>query len=167
MKVTIDGMARTMTILAGVTQINVMEDLYGYWKEWNLLTESKYLQAFKVIGGFEVEEGQKAPTYYFLMNDWVIIADTGEDISISTNLYTLNADKVICLRANNTEVTINNSSAVTVSSDDMIELLQAIKNKTDQLNFISGDVVSTLDGEKVSIDDDSAKRSKAKATIAL
>ena len=171
-KISIDGDARIMTILPGVTEIDVQKDIYSEYAVWigkfnQGIANAGFEQAMYYIGGEDLGEGQQAPVYYFLINDWKLSLSTGETVTIGYNLYSLNNDRIVCITSNNSQVKFNNSSAVLISADAVINLLNQIKNKTDLLNFVAGDVVATLDGEEVTLDEQSKKDARAKATISL
>lgn len=47
--------------------------IYSRWKEWVLIGDnSKYLQAFSVLGGDPLGGGLFVASYFFLMNGWKI-----------------------------------------------------------------------------------------------
>ena len=89
-KVIFDGAAKTITIKAAVTEIDVQIDLFTAWKKWVALeTGHQWLPAFRADGRAptNVAETQFTPSYVFILNGWTIVADTGLSISIQTNLY--------------------------------------------------------------------------------
>ena len=50
-----------------------VQDIYSRWKEWVQLSDnSKYSQAFSVVGGDELGGGLFVASYFFLMNSWRI-----------------------------------------------------------------------------------------------
>lgn len=51
-KTSFDGVARTITVNPGVSNISVKEDIYSAWKEWVLLADnSAFLPAIRTVGG--------------------------------------------------------------------------------------------------------------------
>jgi len=85
---TFNGVSKFISISSGVTIVDV-QDMYSRWKEWTQLSDnSKYLQALRTFGGDPTIAGQFAPRYYFLQNGWRVFVDTGELLSVGTNLYT-------------------------------------------------------------------------------
>ena len=169
-KITIDGPTSVIHIDAGVTEIEVISEIYSEWKRWMSLSDnSKYAEAIFTVGGEPISDVQSVPQYFFLINGWTVHIDSGEKIEVSTNLYTFNGDKILYVTSNNSTVVANNSSAVIVDPTftDITALLNAIKDKTDQFTFIGGDVVSTLDGEEVTLTSASAKDARAKVVKAI
>lgn len=116
-KVSFDGNARIIYVLPGVTVIDVQVDLYMESKDWNALEDSKYANVFDVTGGEDISESQQAPTYYYLINNWKIVLNTGETVTVGTNLYTKNIDGIIAVVTNDSQISYLNSSAVQVKSD--------------------------------------------------
>lgn len=75
--VTFDGAVRRIYLSPNVTSFSVKEDFYSNWKEWMTVRDnSKYLPAFRTIGGDAVGGGQYAGDIYFLINDWQIVIET-------------------------------------------------------------------------------------------
>jgi hypothetical protein len=71
MAITFDGTAKTMTLSAGTTQLNVL-DLYSRWKDWIAAGNAWAPQAFAPVGGdpIDVAAGTSIPLYAFLINAW-------------------------------------------------------------------------------------------------
>lgn len=167
-KFTFDGTNRIIYILEGVTTVDVKSELYSDWSDWyNSANNAKFPIAFEAIGGWDITDVQRTTEFFFLVNDWVLYHDTGGTVEIGVNLFTLNENKIICYTSNNSQVKYNNTSAVVVTQDDLLALIQSIKNKVDLFNFIGQRVVATLDGEQVDVTDESAKRSQAKAVFKI
>jgi len=86
MAITFDGVAKLITLESGVTEVDVA-DIYSEWKQWvnESYTNSKYLPAFRTIGGDPLSSIINAGAYYFLRNDfgWRI-KPPEEDITIYT-----------------------------------------------------------------------------------
>lgn len=84
--VTFDGANRRIIVAPTADSIDVKIDLYSSWKEWmRLYDNSKYLPAFRVIGGDPVGGGQYAGDIYFLINGWQIVVD--HTIKVTGTLY--------------------------------------------------------------------------------
>lgn len=74
MAISFNGDTRIISLSLGTTTLSV-HDLYSRWKDWVLLSDnSKYAQAFSVVGGDPVDEdaGTSIPLYAFLKNGWKI-----------------------------------------------------------------------------------------------
>ena len=64
-----DGLSKTITPDTGLTQLD-SKDLYSEWKQWvGIGDNSKWPQAFDVLGGDELSPGINAGAYFFLRND--------------------------------------------------------------------------------------------------
>lgn len=75
-KVTFDGEARQIYIAPSISSISVKDDIYSSWKEWlRLYDNSKYLPAFRTVGGDPIGGGKYAGDIYFLVNNWKLIID--------------------------------------------------------------------------------------------
>jgi hypothetical protein len=115
-KVTFNGEDRLININIGVITLDVQIDLYSEWKRWSVLENNlKYLQAFRTFGGDQTISGQFAPRYFFLMNGWRIVVDSGIDLLVGTNLYTDELDSPFIV-TNNSTVSLNNSDAAVVDT---------------------------------------------------
>jgi hypothetical protein len=87
MKVSFDGENKLITILTGVTDIDVRVDMYLEWKKWVLESDnSKWLAAFRAFGGDPTTPSQNAPSYFFLTNGWRVVA-TDVNVVVHENLY--------------------------------------------------------------------------------
>jgi hypothetical protein len=88
-KVTFDGVNRLILINEGVTDVDVLIDLYSAWKEWSLIEDNtKYLNAFSVNGGDPLPGNIKLDATFFLINGWKIKPYPGTyDLQINGNLY--------------------------------------------------------------------------------
>lgn len=75
-KVVFDGVARTITVTPGVTEINIRNDVYSSWKEWVLLRDNtQYMSAMRVTGGDPIGDGKFTGDVYFLINGWTFVVD--------------------------------------------------------------------------------------------
>jgi len=89
-KVTFDGPNRLILVNRDVTTIDVKQDLYSDWKEWMLQEQnSRFAQAFSVVGGEPIGGGQFVGTTFFLENGWRIRSWEGDhSLVLEGNLYT-------------------------------------------------------------------------------
>lgn len=63
--VTFDGVSRIISVNTGVTVLDA-QTLYSWWKQWASTGDnSKYLQAFRPVGGDDIGGGSQAPMYFF------------------------------------------------------------------------------------------------------
>lgn len=81
-----DGANKLIYLSPNVSSFNVKEDLYSNWKEWVMLHDySKFLPAFRSIGGDPIGGGQYAGDLYFLTNGWQVVI--GHPVTLSGVLY--------------------------------------------------------------------------------
>ena len=81
-----NGATKRIRIAPEVSNLSVKTDLYSAWKQWvQLYDNSKYLPAFRTIGGDPLGGGQFAGDLYFLMNGWQIEVD--HPVTITGVLY--------------------------------------------------------------------------------
>lgn len=86
-KVTFDGSTKIININSGVTDIDVRVDIYLEWKKWVLESDnSKWLPAFRAFGGDPTTPSQNAPSYYFLINGWIVRVES-LILVVNNNLY--------------------------------------------------------------------------------
>lgn len=161
-KFNFDGPNKIVHILPDVTNINVKDELYSDYSNWyNEANNARFELGMEAVGNIPVSDVQSTTEFFFFINGWKLSHTSGTKVVVSTNLFTLNEDKIIAITAGDSQIEFNNTSAVIVSQDDMLNLILAIKNKVDLLNFVGTKVIVTLDGEKVSTDDESREASKA------
>lgn len=86
--ITFNGVSRIITVASGVTVIDA-QTLYSWWKQWAATGDnSKYLQAFRPVGGDSIGGGALAPMYFFLLNGWKIRPyDADHVLTVSYNIY--------------------------------------------------------------------------------
>ncbi len=65
---TFNGTTKRITLPSGAVTLDLI-DLHSRWKEWVLLGNAGFAQAFSTIGG----ETPKIPLYLFLSNGWKIV----------------------------------------------------------------------------------------------
>jgi hypothetical protein len=115
-KVTFEGDMKHIHCEPGVTSLNILEDVYSAWKRWIALSDnSKYPQAFSVIGGEPTIGALRTGTTFFLMNGWKIKPqEANHTLIIDGNLFTTDGSDPITATEGtyNVLVRINNSNLV-------------------------------------------------------
>jgi len=88
-KVTFDGQNKIIKINNGVTDLNFLVDVYSSWKEWALLeSNTKYIQALRVVGGDPTTGGNRLGSTFFLMFGWKMQTWSGDHrLTITGNVY--------------------------------------------------------------------------------
>jgi len=88
-KATFDGPQKIITINFGEVQIDAQRDLYSAWKRWTVDSDnSKYLQAFRTVGGDPIGAGQAVSAYFFLLNGWRVRSWEGDHfLTVDGNLF--------------------------------------------------------------------------------
>lgn len=72
-KVTFDPIQKIISINLGVTELDILRDLYSAWKRWIIIGDNqKYLRAFRVVGGDELTATKTLGSTFFIMNGWRI-----------------------------------------------------------------------------------------------
>lgn len=85
-KVSFNGATRRITVLPGVTALDVKTDVYSEWKRWSQIENNlAFPPAIRVIGGDSIGGGQFAGDLYFLMNGWVL--ETDQIIKVNGALF--------------------------------------------------------------------------------
>ena len=86
---TFDGPNKIINITDGTTSFSV-KNLYIEWKQFVLTSDnSKYLPAFRYVGGDPTTPGQYLGSTFFLINDWKIRPFNGDQtLIIDGNLFT-------------------------------------------------------------------------------
>lgn len=112
-KVIFDGQNKLIIIKTGVTNIDVGIDLYSDWKEW-VIDNPNWLPAFRTFGGDETTPGQYAPRYYFLINNWRVLANNVNCV-LQTNLYSDDYDSPFII--NNAGVTSRTSDVPIIKTE--------------------------------------------------
>jgi hypothetical protein len=84
---TFDGVNRLVK-LNNTGSISV-EDMFSRWKEWVLTSDnSKYVQAFRSVGGDPLTETSNLGSTYFLTNGWLLQPFTSSyNLTVNGNLY--------------------------------------------------------------------------------
>jgi len=88
-KATFDGPSKIITIVNGETEIDTQRDLYSAWKRWVTINDnSKYLQAFRTVGGDPIGASQSVSPYFFLLNGWRVRSWEGQHfLTVNGNLF--------------------------------------------------------------------------------
>lgn len=74
-KVSFQGPAKTITVLGGVTDLDIRADVYSEWVRWTALSDnSKYPYAMRFTGR-DVIPGSYTGDTYFLINGWRLLID--------------------------------------------------------------------------------------------
>jgi len=124
-KVSFDGANKIISVLTGVTNIDVGPDIYSAWKNWIVVDDNlKFLPALRTVGGDPTNpnETQFSPRYYFLMNGWRVHVD-GQTVIVQMNLYTDEGDSPFIV-TNNGAVT-NRGSDAPISVTELPEIQYA------------------------------------------
>ena len=77
---TFNGTTKRITLPSGAVVLDLI-DLHSRWKEWVLLGNAGFAQAFSTIGG----ETPKIPLYLFLSNGWKIIPQSANHVLSVSN----------------------------------------------------------------------------------
>ena len=86
-----DGPAKLITLTSGTTTIDVA-GMYSRWVDWISLSDnSKYLQAFRVVGGDAITDNKNLCLTFFIINGWRIRPqESNHRLTVVGNLYTDN-----------------------------------------------------------------------------
>jgi len=134
-KVTFDGLHKLININSGNTDIDVRVDLYLEWKKWVLEDDnSKWLPAFRTFGGDPTSVNQNAPSYYFLINEWLVKV-VYLTISVNDNLYS----------DDYTTPYINIGSTILSKNSDMPGIENVNNSLTGITNILTGITDSLID----------------------
>lgn len=78
-----------IVVKPGFTTLDVKDDIYSDWKEWQLVGDNaKYARAFIAIGGDPIGGGLYAGSYYFLTNGWKIRPDEADhNLTLVGNIF--------------------------------------------------------------------------------
>lgn len=80
MAYTFDGVAKRITLPSGMVTLDLL-DLHSRWKDWLLLGNAGYEQAFFAVGG----DIPAIPLYLFIQNGWRIIPQAANHTLTVTN----------------------------------------------------------------------------------
>lgn len=74
-KLTFNEFTRIMSVVGGVTDLDIKQDVYSGWKRWALLAQNNKYKAIRSIGGDITKAPFKAGDIYFLINGWRLQID--------------------------------------------------------------------------------------------
>tara|TARA_R110000772_G_scaffold2410_4_gene8571 strand:- start:46881 stop:49163 length:2283 start_codon:yes stop_codon:yes gene_type:complete len=133
-KVSFNGVNREIVVLPGVEEVSAQIDLYSEWKNWVQTSDqdgsnSRYPAAFRTFGGDPTITGQFAPRYFFLINNWELLASS-VSIQVATNLYNDGDGSGIII--DNAAVLVRNSDAPIVDNgiDESLDYMGVININT-------------------------------------
>ena len=139
-KVSFDGPNKLITVVSGVTELDVESEIYTHWKLWVLNSGgSMYDAAFRVSGGDPILGNQSVPTYYFLINGWKLVI-TDLNLVITTNLYS--DDYLSPFVLNNSSLIVKNSDMPCISSinDTLTAMTNIMIDMSADINNIDNNV---------------------------
>lgn len=88
-KVSFNGVTKRITVNAGVTSLNIRDDVYSAWVRWlERETNSQYLPAMRYSGGDPIPGGETGVTF-FVTNNWKFVYDPNV-VAVSGVLYSDN-----------------------------------------------------------------------------
>lgn len=73
MAYTFNGVTKRITLSSGTVTLDLL-DLHSRWKEWLLLGNAGYEQAFRAVGG----DIPAIPLYLFILNGWRIVPQSSD-----------------------------------------------------------------------------------------
>ena len=83
MAYTFNGVTKRITLSSGMVTLDLL-DLHSRWKDWLLLGNAGYEQAFRAVGG----DIPAIPLYLFLLNGWrVRPMEASHNLTITGNLF--------------------------------------------------------------------------------
>lgn len=107
---TFDGAAKTIKVLSGVRSITAKR-VYSEWKNWVLAGNANYPPAFVLVGGDDLGNNLRSPTYYFLDNGWKIEpASENHTLDVKVNLYSKDGSDPFKTPASGQVRIVNNTS---------------------------------------------------------
>ena len=158
-KVTFEGDMKHIHVENGITALDILADVYSAWKRWIALSDnSKYPQAFAVIGGEPTVGNFRTGTTFFLLNGWKIKPqEASHTLTISGNLYTDDGSDPITPTAGDYNVLVR------LQNSNLIDTVVSGSGVTQQDKVDIADLVSQT-GIGISSDDktDIADRTKKK-----
>lgn len=80
MAYTFNGVTKRITLPSGMVTLDLL-DLHSRWKEWLLLGNAGYEQAFRAVGG----DIPAIPLYLFILNGWRIVPQSADHTLTVTN----------------------------------------------------------------------------------
>lgn len=64
-------------------------EIYSKWVDWVAMSDnSKYLEAFRTVGGDDLGSGLSIPPYFFLSNGWLVRPmESSHTLTVTGNLF--------------------------------------------------------------------------------
>jgi hypothetical protein len=151
-----NGVAKVITLDDSTTNITVRE-IYSRWKDWVLLNNAQFEEAFRVVGGDNLGGGSVAPTFYFLRTDygWKIrLPESSIEITLDGNLVSEEAGADMIsppVGAFTPSLTINRSQVATVNLDAVWESV-VNENTPGTAGYIIGRLLSLIEADEILTD---------------
>lgn len=83
MAYTFNGVTKRITLSSGTVVLDLL-DLHSRWKEWLLLGNAGYEQAFRAVGG----DIPAIPLYLFILNGWRIVPQSADHtLTVSNGVF--------------------------------------------------------------------------------
>lgn len=130
--VTFDGVNKLIIVNNGINYLNTI-DIYSWWKEWFQLEDnSKFLQAFRTVGGDPIGSNQVVSPYFFLLNGWKIKPYEDDHLlTVNGNLFLDGGGNPFIPTIGNYNVLINlqtssNSTVNTISTGSGLSQQQSL-----------------------------------------
>lgn len=137
MPVTINGPSKLFIADPGTTTLDVAADLYTAWVDWMAIGDnSKFLPAFRVVGGDPTTGVNKIAPYFFLTNGWrlrpqeanhsllitgILLVDGGGDTCVNTlGAYNVRVTQVVPIQAQLVE---SGTSGLTISESTKLDTI--------------------------------------------
>lgn len=145
MTYTFDGTNKIISIssppVSGAIGVDV-RDLYSRWIDWTYISDnSKYLQAFRSVGGDPLPGSKQLGLTYFLMNNWKIRPYEGNHVfTLNGNLYSEDGSSPYVATIGSYNVTIINSVSNLV--DSTVQQLPEIE----YASYNGGVTIDTING---------------------
>jgi hypothetical protein len=119
-KVAFDGPAKQIRVNSDATVIDVKTDLYSAWKRWAQLDDhTKFLPAFRSIGGDPLGGGLFAGDLYFLTNGWQVVID--HSVTVNGVLYHDDSIPVFVIEpGGGVTSTVSNLTQTAVSTQNVV-----------------------------------------------
>jgi len=110
-KVTFDGENKLVLVNPGVTDLNIKDDVYSNWKEWEGVYDyMKYEQAFRAVGGDPLPSGDNLGATFFLMNGWKMRTWEGSHtLDVVGNIYTESGQPVFVPTLGDWNILVNST----------------------------------------------------------
>ena len=154
-KVTFDGENKLIIINAGVTEIDVEQDLYSDWKEWVALEENtKFDYAIRSIGGDPTVGGDFAGATFFVTNGWRVYLDHG--VNFTGNLYSDDYDSPFIVETGIQLAQIKVSNLVDKIAPDITGLGAEVWSVTNASGQTYGSAVTQIAAEQHGLTDSQA-----------